>query len=321
MVIETKRTVKEKKPFRRKVVITAIVPLLVIISALIFIYFTQQEPKLKPNPASGAIIRQLAAKQLFAETGIKKDPNELSDEDFAQITEFELHGKELCDFRLLEKFTNLRKLGISDLRYSMPKWMKILAKLGIHDFEKRFAFDLSPLEKLTNLQDFRLRRIPIKNIKPLASLVNLEYLQLNSTSVSDIEPIKELRSLENLNLIYTSVSDIEPLRELKKLKVLNLDETKVNDLRPLQGLINLEGLTLSDTPVSYLDSLKELQNLQSLILDGTPVSSLEPLIGLTKLHTLYLIDCNNLTEEQINNLQKALPKLIIIRNPAERLAF
>jgi Leucine-rich repeat (LRR) protein len=292
-------------------ILAAFLITLSIIAALVFIWFTQEEPK--PDPASEAIIRKIAAKQL------NKDPNDMTDDDFAKITKFDLYKKELCDIRLLEKFRNLKMLYLGEIllpKKNIPNWMKYLAKLGILDLNERFALDLSPIEKLTNIQDVRLGTMPIKNLKPLVDLVNIEHLQLYHTSVSDLEPIKELKKLEVLYIADDSlISDIGPLETLTNLKDLELIGTKVTDLKPLHGLINLELLSVSNTRVSDLDALKGLKNLKELLLPGTSVSNLEPIMGLTKLQILYLVDCNNITDDQVNNLQKILPKLRISRKP------
>ena len=45
-----------------------------------------------------------------------KDPNELTDEDFAKITKFLLKEKELSDIKLLDKFTNVQKLYLINIK-------------------------------------------------------------------------------------------------------------------------------------------------------------------------------------------------------------
>ena len=70
----------KKKHLHRKYIIPVLLILLFIISALVFIFHMQEQP----DPASEKIIRMAAANHL------NKDPNELTDSDFAKITEFEL---------------------------------------------------------------------------------------------------------------------------------------------------------------------------------------------------------------------------------------
>ena len=140
------KNIKEKA-FERRWMIAAGIVILFIISALVFSLF---QPEPKPDPASKKTILELAAKQL------KIDPNEFTEEDFALITKFVISGKELADIDLLEKFKNLQQLQLLYLRYpesTIPKWMKILAKLGIFDLNENFAVNLKPLSKLLNLRE------------------------------------------------------------------------------------------------------------------------------------------------------------------------
>ena len=71
---------------------------------------------------------------------------------------------------------------------------------------------------------------------------------------------------------------------------LYLGETEVSDLSPLAGLTNLEEIWLNDTQVSDLSLLAGLENLRRLSIEGT-----------------------NVTEEQIEQLQLALPNCKISR--------
>ena len=91
----------KKKPSRRKYIIAAGFILLIGIFVLLFHIW---EPKY--DPASEAVIHEAAAEIL------KKDPNELTDDDFAKITAMKLQGEILADIKLLEKFTNLQELSI-----------------------------------------------------------------------------------------------------------------------------------------------------------------------------------------------------------------
>jgi hypothetical protein len=247
------------KPSRRKYIIAAGFILLLIISVMVFSIF-QTEPK--SDPESEKIIREIVSKQL------NKDPNSLTDDDFAKITEFSFAeirhtgnpgyrgtlimymAKELSDIKLLKKFINLHVLNINNIRFpekNIPKWVKILAKLGIFDISDKYVIDLSPIKNLTLLEDFSLQDAHVKDIKPLSNLINLKRLYLNNT--------------------------------------------KISDLKPLTGLINLEELYLNGTYISNLDSIKNLTNLR----------------------ILHLYSCPNITDEQVEDLQKALPNLKIIR--------
>jgi hypothetical protein len=96
------KTIKKKFSQRKYIIASAF---LLIIAALVFIYFTQEQ---KPDPVSEKVIREITALQH------NKDPNELTDEDFARIVEIDLSNKKLSNIRLLEKFFNLRDLSLNN---------------------------------------------------------------------------------------------------------------------------------------------------------------------------------------------------------------
>ena len=236
------------------------------------------------------------------------------DEDFANITELNFNktrqplesviinnttlgsrnGTKLSDIQLLEKFPNLERLYFSMIYYpesKIPKWKKIFAKLGITDLQDRLCIDLSPLRNLYNLNELYFDISPIKNIKPLSNLTNLKKLSLNGTYVTNLVPVRGLINLEFLSLVNTPVSNLEPIKGLNNLKVLYIANTRITNLEPIKGL----------------------KNLNSLMLDGTNVTNLEPIKNLINLQLLFLHDCKNITDEQVEDLQKALPNLKIER--------
>jgi len=296
----------KKKQFRRKYIFAAVTLLLLITASLVFIYFTQKQ---KPDPASEAVIRAEAAAQLY------KDPNELTDDDFAQFTEFSfgisrtigqprrIEGsgrnakvivRELSDISLFEKFTNLQRLTLANIGYTdknIPKWIKLMARFGFLDLADRFSIDLSPLEELEYLNSVGFYMVPLNNIEPLSSITNLR----------------------NLSLEYTEVRSLEPLRGLTNINVLVIMNTPISDLEPIKDLVNLKTLILNNTEVSNFEPLKRLKGLRRLDILHSSICDLEPLKALTELESLSLRYSENITNEQVEDLQKALPNLRIER--------
>ncbi len=295
---------KNKTSSRLRYIIPAIVILFLISAALLFAALTQET---KPDPASENVIREAAAAQLG------KDPNELTDDDFAKITEIDffhlrkhlgmefisnsylpIYGTELSDIKLLEKFTNLKILYLPMIVYpenKIPKWMKFFAKLGVFNLKNRFYIDLSPIKHLHNLNTLYLDHSPVNNIDTLSNLINLKELRLINTKVSNLEPIHNLKNIESLDLVNTPVINLEPIKDLTNLKTLNLTNTHVSNLDPLKGLTNLKMINLS----------------------GTQISDLEPLKSLTNLQWIFIENCKNITDDQLEDLQTALPDLKIER--------
>jgi internalin A len=298
--------------------------LLLIIATIVLILLTQEQ---KPDPFSEAIIRKVAARVLSNESNIHKEPNDLNDEDFAKISEIRLGlsqvsssltspSQELADIKILEKCSNLKTLRLENINYpkqAIPIWMEILSKFGIYDLKKRFTIDLRPIENLHSLQLLQIYNVPVKNIKPLSGLTNLQRLFLENSQVSDIKSLKGLINLNILSLNDSKVSNLEPLKDLVNLQSLFLDATKVSDLEPLKGLKSLDTLIASNTLITDIEPLKNMSTLRQLFIHKTQVSDLEPIKGLVNLKSLYISGCNNISDQQVNDLQKALPNLKIER--------
>ena len=234
----------QKKLTWRKYTLAAAIILLLITAALVFIWLTQEQGL---DQHGEMVIRRAAAEQLKFQEHLDTEPNKLTDEDFAKIIELHLLNIELTDLKLLEKFTNLKQLYLNNLRYpknTIPKWMKILAKFGFIDLNKRFALDLSPLEKLNNLQSLTIISSPANNFKFLSSHKNLHSLNISRGTISNMEPIKNLSNLRELILSGSLVSDLEPLKGLINLQWVdlrncsNITSKQVEDL--LEALPNVE---------------------------------------------------------------------------------
>ena len=224
----------EEKPSRRscrrwKYLISAVLVPISIAAALLFVWFNQ-EPK--PDPVSEAIFRKAASKI------IPKKPNELTKNDFAQIKEFDIELSrdvevryfgprpikivtyELSDIQLLAKFRNLQKLSLISLKVpdsKTPKWMKILAKLGVYNLDRKYTIDLSPLKKLDHLEELHIGGPAIEDLTPLAGL-NLKYMQLVNASTSDIKQIMNFKKLENLDIVFCPNIKKKDVEDLKKAR-------------------------------------------------------------------------------------------------------
>ena len=190
--IQKQHNIQEIKSRQRYIPIVIIL-LLMLITVFIYI-LSSQEPVY--DQASKKIILQAVAELLY------EDPNDLTDEDLAMVVELSLEGKTLSDIKLLEKFTNLKDLNLSNINIpqtNVPTWMKVLAKLGIIDLSKRNSIDLSPLRNITSLQQLDFSYTQVRDLKPLKDLTNLQMLSGFFTDISDLRPLK---GLDNLQILY-----------------------------------------------------------------------------------------------------------------------
>ncbi len=128
------------------------------------------------------------------------------------------------------------------------------------------------------------------------------------------------RSVVGVNLKHTKVIDasLELLKGLSTIERLYLRETRVTDdgMIYIKGLTNIEVLELRRTKVTdkALEHIKGFARLRTLDLAGTEITDkgLEQLKALKQLETLDVSD-TKVTAPGIDDLQKALPKLKIVR--------
>ena len=276
------QNISQKKPSLKKYIILAVIIPLLIITAMVFIFFSQE---LKSDPASEAIIRQIAAVKLNTDPNNPIDPNTLTSEDFAQIKELTLSHTPYLAAKLLNKEPN-------DL--TKEDTFKILTYTVEHMDSNNISAVMSPiylelsdiklLKKLKNLQTLTIGavRLPEKNIPTwMKILAKYGIYDLSERYNIDLSPLKNLTSLNTLNLEDSHVKNIEPLSKLINLKELNLNDTSVSDLKPIKKLTNLENLMLRSTDVSDLGPIRGLTKLQSLELSRAKnVTNIKPLRGL-----------------------------------------
>jgi hypothetical protein len=191
--------------------------------------------------------------------------------------------------------------------------------------------DITPLEKLTNLQSLELQELQnLTNIKPLEKLTNLKSLILNHLSnLTDIKPLEKLTKLQSLKLknLYNLI-DIKPLEKLTNLKSLKLRRLfNLTDIKPLEKLTQLQSLILDSSKLTDITPLEKLTKLQSLELENLrDLTNIKPLEKLTNLQSLELVDLTDLTNikplEKLTNLKSLeltqLKNLIDIK-PLEKL--
>ena len=162
--------------------------------------------------------------------------------------------------------------------------------------------DLAKIQVLTFDNDRELSDITfLKNLTNLIFL-RLSYLKVPLNGIPQDTP-KWKRLLYKLGIIdipkkpypppwadfEKRVIDITPLKKLSKLEWLDLTGTWIKSISPVTCLVNLKELNLSYNNISDIEPLKKMKNLEMIDLTG----------------------CENITIEQIQDLQEALPELII----------
>jgi len=328
---KTEQNVIDKKTSMRKYIIAALCFVFFVIVALAAAIYSW-EPK--PDPASEMIIRIAAANhlaatnQLRSQARIVKEPDDLTIGDFVKIKQFEflpinteeynsfladiIRDVEITDIKFIKNFINLEYLNLTGTTYSekaIPKWIRTLAKLGIYDHSEKYSIDISMLKNLPNLKALLIDGKNVKDIKSIAKIPNLEQLYIaNIELIKNTKDLSRLTNLQFLGINNASEHEIIYLSKLINLKHISLGVAGPCSLEPLRKLKNLERLTLSGTGITDIEPLSDLNNLGELRLEETLVSNLEPLKELKKLKRLSIAGCKYITDEQVQNLQEALPE-------------
>ena len=128
--------------------------------------------------------------------------------------------------------------------------------------------------------------------KPTGELTPEDYLKVKTWGSENggwthLEPFAALKNLTQLQINRMKLSDLSALAELKNLRRLNLHHNNITDLSPLAELNNLENLLLGYNQIND--------------------AQLKHLIGLKNLKGLQLNHNPDLSIEEIDELQKALP--------------
>ena len=220
-----------------------------------------------------------------------------------------LNESEIKNIEPLSRLVNLKRLSLSGTGVSNVEPIRGLTNLQRLDLSRTRTEDFEPLKYLKNLQALHLESAQISDLEPVKELVNLKRLYLYNTRVSNLEPISGLIQLDTLDLNCTDVSDLEPIRNLMRMNMLNISNTKVTNLEPIKDLVSLNNLMFVSTGVSDLEPIRGLSNLLILQIGDTPVSDLEPIKELKLLKYIYMENCSNITQEQVDDLKKALSVL------------
>lgn len=174
------------------------------------------------------------------------------------------------------------------------------------------APSLTGLEKFSALENLILLNCGTNDISAIRDLDALAVLEVTNESFAtsdrlcDISALSGHSSLSILNLMSNNISDIRALSGLTGLRELHLSFNPISDISALSGLAGLKELSLDYCRISDVSALSSLTGLTYLGLENNSISDLTPLKSLTNLETLY-IGSNNVTADQVRELQEALP--------------
>ncbi|TKJ36730.1 MAG: hypothetical protein CEE38_10520 [Planctomycetes bacterium B3_Pla] len=250
------------------------------------------------------------------------------------LTQFDLSDTSVSDLLPLEALKSLQMLKLSNTQIKDIEPLKNLKKLERLNVSGTAVENIHPLADLESLTLLGLADTRVSDLQPIRNLKKLNWLDIRNTQVIDLEPIAGLSSLRSLFISGAKVSSLEHLLNLKGLLIISVSTGQYRDLSFLANLPslhelilvggevdnlagiqqgqNIEALEFADTKVANLQLLQGLPRLRRLSFTRTRVNDIAFLKTLTNLEALTLFD-TDLTDEQVAELQKALPELEILR--------
>jgi internalin A len=178
-------------------------------------------------------------KEVRKKTG--KDTGNITPADLAQIKSINLstakiHQIDPCVFPLL---TSVKGLFLGAGEYDDLTPVQKLTTLEDLNISMSHVKDLHAIEGLKRLDrlDVSHTLVGDDELKSVGSLVNLTELTLDEDAIKDLTPVSNLTKLTLLSIKKTGVQSLAPLAQLKSLKKLYIADTQVNDITPVQPLI------------------------------------------------------------------------------------
>ncbi len=209
-------------------------------------------------------------------------------EDDNQITEWKMKNLKslsaygMQDITGLEYAVNLESLALGWCSVSDLTPIANLTKLKVLNIRDDSSLkDISPLEKLVNIEDLSLTGNNINNIDALKNMLNLKKLSLTSNAITNIDVVSNFSKLEELALGWNGVTNIKPIKNLKNLSVFSINNNGLSDISVLSELKNLKSLNLSANNINNISSLKNLNKLAYLNISYNQITDFSPIDNLT----------------------------------------
>jgi len=166
------------------------------------------------------------------------------------------------------------------------------------------------LHRLTQLEKFQFKDIPVASLTPLTEFVRLRELHFSGTNLINISPIESIKSLKSLHATNSPIMKLDSLELLTELEDLDISNTPIEDIYPLWKLKEMKKLNCAGTQIKRLDVLEKLEKLEFLDCSNTFVSKLSPLDYLP----LKTLKCYNtkVSTKAIENFKASHPDCNVI---------
>ena len=259
-----------------------------------------------------------------------------------QLVSLDLSDNELTDLSPLIGLSSLRHLDASRNLIGDTSAVGSMPGLLTLDLSDNPIGDFSGLKKLQNLQILRLENTGLKDeaLPALYGLNRLTRLALDRNEGITVEAMNALKAQQpKCNITYgtlvytvqlggedfrtdvtelcvegTELSSLFGFEKFDCLETVKLSRNRIENLSAMQNAHcreRIRTLDLSFNLIEDVSPLAALSNLETLDLRSNQISSVYPLKRLTNLKKLDLTG-NPLTEEQVEELRRALPDCEIL---------
>lgn len=256
--------------------------------------------------------------------------------DLPYLSELNISDNRVADLRPLMAMKSLHVLNAANNELHTTSALCYLTELRELDLSGNELLELGGLSSLSLLEKLNLENTWLHNddLHALNALYSLKELNIRENPELTGESVDELkRSLPNCNfetsrLVYTveihgeryrmdltvldlsgfgepfELSELVRIPALEKLDLSGNKLVSIYDLRPLEKLRELD---LSDNLISDVTPLAYLSGLEKLDLSNNRLNSVTALLNLSGLKELDIRGNGELTAEQIERLERALP--------------
>jgi hypothetical protein len=187
--------------------------------------------------------------------------------------------------------------------------------------EKSDVFLVKEQNGITSVNFINCPKPDDATVKQVANLFRLLAANLSNTEITDdqLAYFGNLKHLTSLVINGTPITDagFAHLSNLPMLQSLQASHTKITDdgLDHITNLMTLNIVDLSNTNITDkgLKKLAKLKNINWLLLRGTKITDagLAELGAIPELKHLTLTQGMNVSNEAVEKLKQALPKLVV----------
>ena len=150
-----------------------------------------------------------------------------------------------------------------------------------------YSQDIRGIEKLINLEYFRISGGNVYDFSPLLKLEKLKEMRIDGENMDCLDgSFSLLTTLETVEIDGTKFTDVSPVEQLENLTSLDVNDSQIEFLpKNIGNLQKLELLAFTHDNLKNIDEVKSLKNLKRLFFHYNSVEDISPikeLINLTR---------------------------------------